>query len=123
MAGARIRNGFIDDPRNYLFKHYFNVVKSVRPQVFIMENVKGIMTMQEGKIFKEIISLFSDSDLLGGIAYNINYKLVKAVELGIPQKRERVIIVGTIKQNYNFDELWKNTILDIKREQPTFLIQ
>lgn len=120
MAGARIRNGFIDDPRNYLFKHYFNVVKSVRPQVFIMENVKGIMTMQEGKIFKEIISLFSDSDLLGGIAYNINYKLVKAVELGIPQKRERVIIIGTIKQNYNFDELWKNTILDIKREQPTF---
>ena len=33
MAGARIRNGFIDDPRNYLFKHYFNVVKTVRPKV------------------------------------------------------------------------------------------
>ena len=41
MAGARIRQGFIDDPRNYLFKHYFNVVKAVRPKVFIMENVKG----------------------------------------------------------------------------------
>ena len=40
MAGARIRNGFIDDPRNYLFKHYFNVVKTVMPKVFIMENVK-----------------------------------------------------------------------------------
>lgn len=34
MAGARIRQGFIDDPRNYLFKHYFNVVKTVRPNGF-----------------------------------------------------------------------------------------
>ena len=34
MAGARIRNGFIDDPRNYLFKHYFNVVRAVRPKAF-----------------------------------------------------------------------------------------
>jgi DNA (cytosine-5)-methyltransferase 1 len=46
MAGARIRNGFIDDPRNYLFKHYFNVVKTVKPKVFVMENVKGMKNMQ-----------------------------------------------------------------------------
>ena len=42
MAGARIRGGFIDDPRNYLFKHYFNIVKIVKPKIFIIENVKGI---------------------------------------------------------------------------------
>ena len=66
MAGARIRNGFIDDPRNYLFKHYFNVVKTVKPKVFIMENVKGILTMQNGKIFEEIKNIFQDSNLLEG---------------------------------------------------------
>ena len=43
MAGARIRNGFIDDPRNYLFKHYFNVVKAVKPKAFVIENVKVIV--------------------------------------------------------------------------------
>ena len=43
MAGARIRHGFIDDPRNYLFKHYFNVVKTVHPKIFVMENVKGML--------------------------------------------------------------------------------
>ena len=63
MAGARIRTGFIDDPRNYLFKHYFNVVKTVKPKIFIMENVKGIMTMQGGKIFDEILRIFSDEEL------------------------------------------------------------
>ena len=55
MAGSRIREGFMDDPRNYLFKHYFNIVKKVKPNVFIMENVKGIQTMQNGEIFKEIL--------------------------------------------------------------------
>lgn len=66
MAGARIRNGFIDDPRNYLFKHYFNIVKTVKPKVFVMENVKGMLTMHGGKIFAEIQKLFSDSELLDG---------------------------------------------------------
>ena len=67
MAGARIRHGFIDDPRNYLFKHYFNVVKTAKPKVFVMENVKGMLTMQGGKIFKEIIEIFSNSKLLDGL--------------------------------------------------------
>lgn len=58
MAGARIRQGFIDDPRNYLFKHYFNVVKTVRPKVFVMENVKGISTMQGGKFLKKSKEFF-----------------------------------------------------------------
>ena len=66
MAGARIRTGFIDDPRNYLFKHYFNVVKTVKPKAFVMENVKGIMTMQDGKIFEEILRIFSDAEMLDG---------------------------------------------------------
>jgi len=39
MAGSRIRNGFIDDPRNYLFKHYFNIVRIVHPKIFVLENV------------------------------------------------------------------------------------
>lgn len=90
MAGARIREGFIDDPRNYLFKHYFNVVKTVKPKVFIMENVKGIMTMQNGKIFEEIQRIFQDADMLDGQPYHLYYRVVKAVEFGIPQKRERM---------------------------------
>lgn len=120
MAGARIRNGFIDDPRNYLFKHYFNVVKTVKPKAFIMENVKGITTMQNGEIFKEILKIFTDSKLLDGEAYNIHYKLVRAVEFGVPQKRERMIIIGTLKSDYNFDEMWNKTKEDIKKDIPSF---
>ncbi len=106
MAGARIRHGFIDDPRNYLFKHYFNVVKTAKPKVFVMENVKGMLTMQGGKIFKEIIEIFSNSKLLDGKTYNIHHKVVRAVEFGVPQKRERLIILGTTIKEIDFNGLW-----------------
>lgn len=120
MAGARIRSGFIDDPRNYLFKHYFNVVKTVKPKVFIMENVKGIMTMQNGRIFEEIQRIFQDAELLDGQPYHLYYRIVKAVEFGIPQKRERMIIIGTTIENINVEKIWDLTIEDIKKAYPTY---
>ena len=120
MAGARIREGFIDDPRNYLFKHYFNVVKTVKPKVFIMENVKGIMTMQKGKIFEEIQRIFQDAEMLDGHPYHLYCRVVKGVEFGIPQKRERVIIIGTLLKNVDVGNLWDLTIEDMKREYPTY---
>lgn len=120
MAGARIREGFIEDPRNFLFKHYFNVVKKVRPQVFVFENVKGILNMQNGTIFQEILRIFADKTLLGGDSYTVNYKIVKAAELGIPQKRERVIIIGVLNKKIEFEKKWKKTEEDIKKVIPSF---
>lgn len=120
MAGARIRNGFMGDPRNYLFKHYFNVVKTVKPAAFLMENVKGILTMQNGKIFEEILNIFSDATLLDGKPYNMRHKVVRAVEFGIPQKRERTIIIGTRVPDYDFDRLWEETRQDILAEYPRY---
>ena len=92
MAGARIRRSsqFLDDPRNYLFKHYLSIVKRVRPQVFVFENVKGIQTMNKGEIFAEIINLFN------GAGYHLHYEVFKMREFGIPQTRERVIIIGSL---------------------------
>lgn len=122
MAGARIRNGFMDDPRNYLFRHYFNIVKVVKPKVFIMENVKGIQTMQKGKIFKEILRIFGDEHLLDGEPYNVSYKIIHANEFGIPQKRERMIIIGTLKNNFNLDEIWKKTKKQIENDIPSYFL-
>jgi DNA (cytosine-5)-methyltransferase 1 len=94
MAGARIRDGFIEDSRNYLFKHYFNIVKIVKPKLFILENVKGILTLNNGEIFNEIKKSFEN------IGYSIQYKVIRVRDFGIPQARERVVVFGSI---YNFD--------------------
>jgi DNA (cytosine-5)-methyltransferase 1 len=120
MAGARIRQGFIDDPRNYLFKHYFNVVKTARPKVFIMENVKGIATMQGGKIFEEIQGIFQDAALLDGKPYRLYCRVVKAVEFGVPQKRERMILIGTTIEGTNIEQLWDRTREELAQEIPTY---
>jgi DNA (cytosine-5)-methyltransferase 1 len=120
MAGARIRQGFIDDPRNYLFKHYFNVVKEVMPKVFVMENVKGISTMQGGKIFEEIKRIFQDPKALNGKPYHIYHRVINAAEFGVPQRRERMIIIGTLVEEADIDAIWKKTIRDIKKEIPTY---
>lgn len=120
MAGARIRRGFIDDPRNYLFKHYFNVVKTVKPRAFVIENVKGLMTMQGGKIFEEILRIFSDPEMLDGTPYKLNYKIVKAIDFGIPQKRERIIIIGVINTDFDFNLLWSQTKDEIAQEYPHY---
>lgn len=120
MAGARIRNGFIDDPRNYLFKNYFNIVKMVKPKIFIMENVKGITTMKNGEIFDEIQRSFENSELLDGFTYTIYHKLVRAIDFGIPQKRERIIIIGILNEIIDFDHLWQKTKNVITEKHPFY---
>ncbi len=120
MAGARIRkNGFLEDPRNYLFKHYFNIVKIIRPKVFVIENVKGIQTLKGGEIFKEIIKIFSDPNNFDGKPYHIQYKLMKAKEYGIPQSRERMVIIGAQKE-FNFDELLEKAKTEITKQHPRY---
>jgi len=120
MAGARIRkNAFLDDPRNYLFKHYFNIVKIVEPQVFVMENVKGISTLQKGAILNEIIRMFEDPDNFQDGAYEVQYRVLKAREFGIPQDRERMIIVGT-KVGVDIDNLFAVTREEISRTIPSY---
>jgi len=108
MAGARIRNVFIDDPRNYLFKHYFNIVRIINPKIFVIENVKGLLTMKNGGIINEIKSIFENPDNFDNEPYKIQYKVFKAESFGIPQKRERVILIGS-KIEFNLEKEIENT--------------
>lgn len=119
MAGARIRRGFIDDPRNYLFKHYFNIVKIVRPKIFIIENVKGILTMKNGQVFNEIKKIFEDPDNFEKKPYKIQYKVMNAKDYGIPQNRERTIIIGSLI-DFNLDEEINKTKEHIKEIDKNF---
>jgi len=86
-----------NDARANLYKQIVRFLEVKQPKYFICENVKGLMTLQKGSIITKILDEFR------GMGYNVDYKLIKAVEYGIPQKRERVIIVG-IRNDlaYNF---------------------
>ncbi len=96
MAGARIRStGFIEDPRNYLFKSYFEVIKKFEPDYFVFENVQGLTTLNNGEILNTIIDIFSDETNFTTGKYFVSKKIISANELGVPQKRKRLILIGS----------------------------
>lgn len=79
------------DDRTNLYKQMVRVVKEKQPKAFIAENVKGLLTLQNGRIIKRVISAFEDA------GYVVQKRLLNAADYGVPQKRERVIIVGIRK--------------------------
>lgn len=101
VAGrVRDENGMKDDYRNYLFEHYLSVVNRYKPKLFIFENVPGILSASpDGRHITELITKGFDS-----IGYQITGDLKKAIvnaaEYGVPQNRNRVIIVGLNKEYY-----------------------
>lgn len=81
------RLGFKDE-RGMLFFEMVKILKERQPRFFIAENVKGLLSANKGQAFPMIIKEF------GNAGYQVVYKLLNASEFGVPQKRERVIIVG-----------------------------
>ena len=92
-AGKRLS----DDPRNFLFKEFVGIVKELKPKIFIIENVLGILSSDEGKTYKSILEEFST------LGYSITSQSLNAVNFGIPQRRKRVILVGSLEKKYFFE--------------------
>lgn len=80
------------DTRNNLFKEFYEIVRDVRPEFFVMENVTGILTMRKGQVVREIAEVFSEI----GYHLNLPFKL-NAEDYGVPQKRRRIFIIGSRK--------------------------
>ena len=85
------RNKIADDPRNKLFYGFVKFINWYSPKAFVMENVKGLLSMQNGKVIRTIIDEFSNSGTQG---YDVQYKILRASNYGAPQNRERVILIG-----------------------------
>jgi DNA (cytosine-5)-methyltransferase 1 len=110
IAGrAQDKNSMKDDYRNYLFESFVKVVDEFKPDVFVFENVPGLLSATPGdipvtnriyKAFKEIGYEIRTPELLKKSVYT-------ASELGVPQKRNRVIIIGVKKSSkVNLEELY-----------------
>jgi DNA (cytosine-5)-methyltransferase 1 len=94
------RNKVEDDPRNKLFYDYVKFIKWYSPKAFVMENVKGLLSMEKGKGIQTILEEFENA----GLGYNVDYKVLTASDYGVPQKRERVILIGFRKDLNLFPE-------------------
>lgn len=95
MVGKR--KGF-DDTRGTLFREYARIIKECKPKVFIFENVKGMLSHNEGNTWEVIYNTFKDY-----CGYDIHFRVLNSRDYGIPQNRERLFCVGFRKKtNFKF---------------------
>lgn len=88
------RNIISEDPRNKLFYDFVKTINWYNPKAFVMENVKGLLSMESGKVINQIKYEFENS---GKFGYEVRIKILKSSDFGVPQTRERVIIIGIRK--------------------------
>lgn len=81
------------DERANLFMQYKRILTILNPKAFVFENVSGILSMDKGRLFERVKSEFES------LGYQLKYKLLDAVDYGVPQHRERVILVGFKGEN------------------------
>ncbi len=92
------------DERGMLFFEMCRILRKKHPKCFIAENVKGLLSANKGEAFPLIISEFEKS------GYQVTHKLINAAAFGVPQKRERVIIVG-IRNDLGFKYEFPDDVL------------
>lgn len=118
MAGKR---GGFDDTRGTLFYDALRYLKEHRPRYFIAENVKGLLSHDNGKTFQTIIdclALTTNTQMsimpFDNLGYHIYYKVLNTKNFGIPQNRERIFIVGIRDNEDNNFRFPKEIPLELK---------
>lgn len=78
----------MDDERNFLYKEMLRIIDDKKPKIFVAENVKGLLSMEKGRVIDMIVKDFEK------IGYSVNYEVLNSADYGVPQTRQRVIIIG-----------------------------
>lgn len=84
------------DERNALYRQLIRVIEAKKPKFFLAENVKGLISLGKGAVFNMILNDFSQ------LGYKVSYKILNAADYGVPQTRQRVIIVG-VRNDLEFE--------------------
>lgn len=106
LVGTRLTN----DPRNSLYIEYVRFVSVIKPDFFVLENVPGLLSMENGKFKEDIIKRFSE------LGYNVSYEVLKASDYGVPQSRKRVFFIGLSKNIFGNNHYFNFDVVK-KREQ------
>lgn len=93
----------IRDPRGTLFQSIVQVIKRHQPKFFVLENVKRLLSMEQGCHFATILSA------LASVGYRVEWRLLNAVHYGLAQNRQRIVIVGSRQSSFGERSILANT--------------
>lgn len=105
----------LNDDRGNLFKHYIKIIEQSFPKFFIWENVSSVLTNNKGKSWEVIQHEFSH--LCQGPenrSYSIQYIIINSNEIGFPQNRSRLFVIGSRNDNENALNIWKPQFIERK---------
>ena len=103
-----------DDPRNTLFREFLRVTSIIKPKIIIGENVKGLLSRENVDNKPYINIIVKEFEKLG---YNVKYGLVKCEEHGVPQKRTRLFIIGSLSDNgIKTEEIKSNPYISMDKD-------
>lgn len=88
IGRSRDEHGMRNDDRNFLYKYYVKFLKTLKPKIFVFENVPGLESAGKGIYLKDMRRLMKKA------GYETDYKILNAVDFGVPQNRKRVILIG-----------------------------
>jgi len=107
--------GGLDDTRGTLFYDYARIIREIQPKAFIYENVRGLLTHDNGKTWKIIKRVFEED-----LNYNIQYSVLNAADYGIPQNRRRLFVIG-IRDDIKCEPFEMPTPISLKYTMQNFL--
>jgi DNA (cytosine-5)-methyltransferase 1 len=99
----------LEDPRGKLIVQFNKLIADCEPKMFLIENVKGLMTHNDGETLKSVLKMFENEGL-----YKIYHKLLNAKDYNVPQKRERIFIIGvrnTIQKEFTYPNKSEKVVL------------
>lgn len=109
----------LDDPRGKLIVHFNKLINDCEPRIFLVENVKGLTTHNKGETLKSILNLFENNG-----KYKVYHKVLNAKDYEVPQKRERILIIGvhsSISKTFTYPEKSNKIVLlkDVLSDVPS----
>ncbi len=111
VGRARDEKKMKSDPRNYLYKYYARILRHFKPEIFVFENVKGLLSAGGGVYLEHIKRIIRKS------GYNLEVRKLNARDFGVLQNRERLIIIGwKEKLNLNYPEFENTEITGVEVE-------
>lgn len=107
----------IEDTRGTMFYYSAKILEQTKPKIFLAENVRGLVSHDQGKTLETILEVFKD------IGYKVKYRVLKAVDYGVAQKRERIIIIGIredLEIEYKYPKIYerKYVLRDVLQNVP-----
>lgn len=103
------KNRNLQNPLNHLYEHFFRIVADLSPKMFLFENVEGLRSLANGMVLKDILEIGKK------LGYQTNYWLISSENFSVPQRRKRVLFIGSKRKQISLTHLAGKPLVTVRQ--------